>query len=169
MIFHSRRWIKPKDLNPNGSLFGDTLLRWLDEEAVIYAQGQLNNSHLVTKYISAINFVNPVRMGDVIEMGVLVTEFGRTSITLSCEVRNKATAQIVLTIEKIVFVNLDNNGNPTPHGRHEVTETRMTYRQPLAEQPSIQPPPVTRSPIPRPPIAHPPATPSAGSAAENST
>ncbi|WP_063712578.1 acyl-CoA thioesterase [Nocardia concava] len=157
MIFHTRRWIKPQDLNPNGSLFGGTLLAWLDEEAAIYAAGQLNNSRLVTKFISEINFINPVRMGDVIELGVVVREFGRTSITLGCEVRNKGTGQPVLTIEKIVFVNLDELGAATPHGRAEVTETQMVYRQPLIEatpgQLPTAPPTLLRPPIARPRVA----------------
>ena len=49
--FHTRRWVKPEDLNPNHTLFGGSLLRWIDEEAVIYAIIQLENSKVVTKYI----------------------------------------------------------------------------------------------------------------------
>ena len=37
MNFHTRKWVKPEDLNPNGTLFGGSLLRWIDEEAAIYA------------------------------------------------------------------------------------------------------------------------------------
>ncbi|MEC3918014.1 acyl-CoA thioesterase [Nocardia sp. CDC160] len=154
MIFHTRRWIKPQDLNPNGSLFGGTLLAWLDEEAAIYAAGQLNNSRLVTKFISEIDFINPVRLGDVVELGVAVREFGRTSITLGCEVRNKATGQPVLTIEKIVFVNLDEQGRATPHGCAEVTETQMVHRAP-AQAAAGQTRTPTIPPLARPPVAHP--------------
>jgi hypothetical protein len=32
MRFHTRKWIKPEDLNPNGTLFGGQLLAWIDEE-----------------------------------------------------------------------------------------------------------------------------------------
>ena len=56
MNFHTRKWVKPEDLNPNGTLFGGSLLRWLDEEAAIYAIVQLGNQRVVTKYISEINF-----------------------------------------------------------------------------------------------------------------
>jgi hypothetical protein len=35
--FHTRKWVKPEDLNPNHTLFGGRLLQWIDEEAVIYA------------------------------------------------------------------------------------------------------------------------------------
>ncbi len=91
MNFHTRKWVKPEDLNPNGTLFGGSLLRWIDEEAAIYAIVQLGNQRVVTKYISEINFVSASRQGDIIELGITATDFGRTSITLTCEVRNKIT------------------------------------------------------------------------------
>ena len=121
MNFHTRKWIKPEDLNPNETLFGGSLLRWIDEEAAIYSIVQLGNNRAVTKYISEINFVSSARKGDIIELGITATDFGRTSITLRCEVRNKITRKSILTIEKIVFVNLDANGNPTPHGKTKIT------------------------------------------------
>jgi acyl-CoA hydrolase len=67
-----------------------------------------------------INFVNSAKQGDIIEIGIEVVNFGRTSLTLSCEVRNKMTHQTIITIDKIVFVSLDENGNPQPHGKTEV-------------------------------------------------
>ncbi|WP_160068784.1 acyl-CoA thioesterase [Sphingobacterium bovisgrunnientis] len=126
MNFHTRKWIKPEDLNPNGSLFGGTLLRWIDEEAVIYAIVQLGNPHVVTKFISEINFVSSAKQGDIIELGITATEFGRTSITLTCQVRNKITRKTILSIDKLVFVNLDANGTPTPHGKKEITYAYMS-------------------------------------------
>jgi len=121
MNFHTRKWVKPEDLNPNGTLFGGTLLRWIDEEAVIYAIVQLGNSKVVTKFISEINFVSSAGAGDIIELGIQATHFGNTSITLTCEVRNKITRKSILTIDKLVFVNLDADGNPVAHGKTEIT------------------------------------------------
>lgn len=126
MNFHTRKWVKPEDLNPNGSLFGGTLLRWIDEEAVIYAIVQLGNSHVVTKYISEINFVSSAKQGDIIELGITATEFGRTSITMRCEVRNKITRKTILSIDKLVFVNLNEEGIPTAHGKTEITYAYMS-------------------------------------------
>ena len=120
MNYHTRKWIKPEDLNANHTLFGGKLLQWIDEEAALYAIIQLENPRTVTKYISEINFVNSAKQGDIIEIGIEVANFGRTSITLSCEVRNKMTHQTIITIDKIVFVSLDENGNPQPHGKTEV-------------------------------------------------
>lgn len=32
MNFYTRKWVRPEDLNANGSLFGGSLLRWIEEE-----------------------------------------------------------------------------------------------------------------------------------------
>jgi acyl-CoA hydrolase len=143
MNFHTRKWVKPEDLNPNGTLFGGSLLRWIDEEAAIYAICQLGNQRVVTKFMSEINFVSSARQGDIIELGMTATHFGRTSLTLRCEVRNKITRKPILTIEKMVFVNLDETGAPAAHGRdriHYADEAYERYRQnigtaaPMAEE-----------------------------------
>ncbi|AGL87480.1 thioesterase family protein domain protein [Pseudomonas protegens CHA0] len=128
MNFHTRKWVKPEDLNPNGTLFGGSLLRWIDEEAAIYAIVQLGNQRVVTKYISEINFVSASRQGDIIELGITATEFGRTSITLTCEVRNKITRKSILTVEKMVFVNLGEDGLPAPHGRTEIKYVKDQFK-----------------------------------------
>ena len=101
-------------------MFGGSLLRWIDEEAAIYAISQLGNQRVVTKFMSEINFVSSARQGDIIELGITATHFGRTSITLRAEVRNKITRKSILTVEKMVFVNLNEQGEPAPHGRTQI-------------------------------------------------
>ncbi len=122
--FHTRKWVKPEDLNPNQSLFGGRLLQWIDEEAVIYAIVQLENPYVVTKFISEINFIKAPKQGDIIEIGIVATHFGRTSLTMRCEVRNMLTREPILHIDKLVFVNLDEKGVPTPHGKTAITYIR---------------------------------------------
>lgn len=121
MNFHTRKWVKPEDLNPNGTLFGGSLLKWIDEEAAIYAIIQLDTNRCVTKYMSEINFVSSAKQGDIIELGMVATKFGRTSLTLKCEVRNKLTRKTILAIDTIVFVSLDETGKPMEHGKTEIT------------------------------------------------
>jgi len=116
MKFYSRKWVKPEDLNPNGSLFGGRLLDWIDEEAAIFAMCQLNNNrHIVTKYISEIDFKSSAYPGDIVELGTEVVDLGKTSITLKCVVRNKVNKEEIIHVDKIVFVNLNSVGVPTPH------------------------------------------------------
>src|ERR1700761_9099010 len=102
MNFYTRKWVKPEDLNAHGTLFGGSLLSWIDEEAAIYTIIQLGTKGVVTKYISEINFVSSAKQGDIIELGMKATHFGRTSLTLACQVRNKITQHLILTIDKIV-------------------------------------------------------------------
>ena len=120
MRFHSRKWVKPEDLNPNGTLFGGRLLEWIDEEAALYTIIQLENSKIVTKYISEINFMSSAKQGDIVELGMEVSKFGKSSLTLKCEARNKMTRETILTVENIIMVNLGDNGKPKPHGKIEV-------------------------------------------------
>lgn len=116
MKFYSRKLIKPEDLNGNNTLFGGSLLRWIDEEAFIYATTRLRSSLVVTKYMSEIDFISSARQGDVIEMRMEFVSIGRTSITLRCLVRNLFSQKKIISIDKIVFVQLDENENPVPHG-----------------------------------------------------
>lgn len=120
MRFHTRKWIKPQDLNPNGSLFGGRLLEWIDEECALYSIIQLENPRTVTKYISEVNFQNSARPGDIIEIGIEVVKFGTTSLTMKCEVRNKMTRLTIISIDKITMVSLDEEGRPKPHGKTKV-------------------------------------------------
>ena len=122
--YRTRKWVKPEDLNANGTLFGGSLLRWIDEEAAIYAIIQLGNRRSVTKLISEINFLSSAEQGDMIEMGLRAVSFGRTSLTMRAKVRNMITGEVILTIDKIVFVSLDEEGRPTPHGHTEITFDR---------------------------------------------
>ncbi len=117
MNFFTRKWVKPEDLNPNETLFGGSLLRWIDEEATIFTISLLESKRVVTKFISEINFVSSARQGDIVEIGIAMVKFGRTSVTLRCQVRNKLTQSVILTIDTLVFVAVDEDGRPLPHGK----------------------------------------------------
>jgi acyl-CoA thioesterase YciA len=120
MRFHTRKWVKPEDLNPNGTLFGGKLLAWIDEELALYTIIQLENNKIVTKHMSEINFRSSARQGDIIEIGIDVVKFGHTSLTLICEVRNMMTRETIITIESTTMVNLGPDGKPKAHGKTEI-------------------------------------------------
>ncbi len=120
MRFHTRKWVKPEDLNPNKTLFGGTLLAWIDEEAALYSIIQLESPNVVTKYISEINFMSSARQGDIVEIGIEIVKFGRSSLVLKCEVRNKMTHETIITVDNITMVNLDENGKPKAHGKTQM-------------------------------------------------
>lgn len=116
MEFISSKIVKPPDLNPGGTLFGGTLLGWIDEDAAIFIIGQIGSKSIVTKYISEIDFISSAKNGDILEIGFELVRFGRTSITIKCMVRNKLSKRVIISIEKLVYVHVDVNGRPYPHG-----------------------------------------------------
>ncbi|MFY7988594.1 acyl-CoA thioesterase [Flavobacterium sp. UBA6195] len=120
MRFHTRKWVKPEDLNANGTLFGGKMLAWIDEEAALYSIVQLENSRVVTKYMSEINFMNSAKQGDIVEIGIDVVKFGKTSLVLKSEVRNMMTRETIISIDNITMVNLGEDGKPKPHGKTQI-------------------------------------------------
>jgi len=120
MRFLSRRLVMPNDLNYANSLFGGRALEWIDEESAIYAICQLETNCLVTKHIGAINFESPAMQGDVVEFGLATKKVGKTSITVTCLVRNKATKKTICLADDIVFVQVDPKTRaPIPHGKNK--------------------------------------------------
>lgn len=124
-----RKWVKPEDLNQHGALFGGRLLQWVDEEAAILAVAQLGRINVVTRHMSAIDFVSRAERGDLLELTYRVVKFGGTSLTLSCRVDNAVTGAEVLTLEEIVFVAVDDEGNPMAHGVTSATPGTERLRE----------------------------------------
>ncbi|MGK0175533.1 MAG: acyl-CoA thioesterase YciA [Ulvibacter sp.] len=54
------------------------------------------------------------------EIGLRPTKYGNSSLTLACEVRNKMTREVIITIDSIIMVSLDENGKPSAHGKTEI-------------------------------------------------
>ena len=130
MRFLTRRLVMPNDLNYAFSLFGGRLLQWIDEEAAIYAICQLETNCLVTKHIGEISFESPALQGDIVEFGLATKAVGRTSISVSCLVRNKATKKTICLADDIVFVKVDPETRlPVPHG-----QTMEVLEQQTAEE-----------------------------------
>jgi acyl-CoA thioesterase YciA len=115
MRFLTRKLVKPGDLNANNTLFGGRLMAWVDEEAAIYAAIEARHEKVVTKSISAINFIAPAKKGDVVEIGVALKRVGKTSVTLEVKVRNLVTQNVIVEIDEMVFVCVDDNGRPVRH------------------------------------------------------
>ena len=67
--------------------------------------------------MSEINFMSTAVQGDIIEIGVEVVKFGKTSLNLNCEVRNKMTHETIVTVDNIIMVNLGEDGKPKAHGK----------------------------------------------------
>ena len=64
--------------------------------------------------------MSAAKQGDIIEIGLEVTKFGRSSLILKCEVRNMMTRETIITIENITMVNLGEDNKPKVHGKTKI-------------------------------------------------
>lgn len=115
MKFLSRRLVMPADLNSRGTLFGGRLLAWIDEEASVYAAIESGADLVLTKYISEMDFKSPAVLGDVVELGMEIISTTRVSMTLKCSVRELRSKKEIVTIDRMVFIAVDDRGKPTRH------------------------------------------------------
>jgi acyl-CoA hydrolase len=111
----SRKLVMPDQINSMGSLFGGTVMSWIDKVGAMVAQ--LHSARpVVTASIDQISFLAPVRIGHHVVLEGFVTYVGKTSMEISVRVwaedpitgRRDQTTQAYLT-----FVALDDQSRPT--------------------------------------------------------
>ena len=113
--YRTRKLIKPEDLNCRGALFGGRLLSWIDEECGIFCACQMKHTHIITKYMSEMNFISAASNGEVLEIGVETAKIGRTYLSVRCHVRTMHDKRDIIKIETVTFVAFNAKGKPTRH------------------------------------------------------
>ncbi len=106
----------PRDTNPYGTIFGGIILSYLDQAAMIEA---MRHAHCtwVTASMERVDFIAPVRLGDVVEFYTETTRVGTRSVTVRVEVdaRRHATGGVArVTTASVTMVSLDHSGRPVP-------------------------------------------------------
>jgi acyl-CoA thioesterase YciA len=106
----------PRDTNAHGTIFGGTLLAYLDQAGAIATRPYCDM--VVTVKMTEVVFHAPVFVGDVVSFYSTVTRIGRTSITVRVVVeaerwRNPG-ARVTVTEAEIVYVNVDEKRTPVP-------------------------------------------------------
>ena len=113
----STHMCKENDCGYHGSLFGGTMLAWLDEAAVAFACQTCETPRMVTVSMDKVEFLKPVRAGQIIKIYGLLVSFGRTSCVLGIEARRYSTYNLsekVVCRTKMKFVRLDGDGESVP-------------------------------------------------------
>ncbi|MEM0953410.1 MAG: hotdog domain-containing protein [Pseudomonadota bacterium] len=111
-----RKLVLPEFLNDQGYLFGGNLLKWVDESAYITASLEHPGNRLVTVSLSEVNFKNPIQPGELLCFDVQLVRRGTTSVTYSIDVIGEKLSgtSSPLFVTKITFVNVADDGKPTP-------------------------------------------------------
>jgi acyl-CoA thioesterase YciA len=105
---------RPADINSNGDIFGGWVLSQMDMAGGILA-ARVAKGRTATVAITAMTFVQPIKVGDLVSIYGDVTKIGRTSITIALETvvqRQLDPAAIRVTHGTFVFVAIDDKGKP---------------------------------------------------------
>ncbi|MCL1077504.1 acyl-CoA thioesterase [Parashewanella spongiae] len=107
---------EPADVNFGGKVHGGAVMKWIDLAA--YACGaQWSGKYCITAYAGGIRFVEPIYVGNMIEVKAKVLYTGRTSMHIGIEVRAgdpKETERYLKTHCLVIMVAVDANGKSTP-------------------------------------------------------
>lgn len=107
---------EPSDVNYGGKVHGGVVMKWIDQTAFACACNW-SESYCVTVYVGGIRFYKPISIGSLIKINAKVVHTGNTSMHIIVDVFSKLISD--KKYEKkthcvVVFVALDDNGNPAP-------------------------------------------------------
>jgi acyl-CoA thioesterase YciA len=106
----------PADTNPAGDIFGGWIMSLMDLAAGV-AAGTRAKGRVATAAVSNLNFLQPVKVGDVVCVYTDITKTGRTSITVGVEahvLRRNQGERVRVTAGEFVLVAVDEHGVPRP-------------------------------------------------------
>ncbi len=107
---------EPTDVNFGGSVHGGEVMKWMDQVGYALAV-RYSGGYAVTKFVDNIEFVNPMRIGDLVSLDAEIINTGTTSMSIKIVVtsENLKTRDVVLNCScNMVFVAVDAEGRKRP-------------------------------------------------------
>jgi acyl-CoA hydrolase len=108
--------VLPQDSNLLGNILGGRVMHMIDIAGAIAAHRHCHRQ-VVTASVDHLDFLNPVRVGDLIVLEAQVNRAFRTSVEVGVEVFSEDTVAGVrkhTTTAFLTFVALDETGKPVP-------------------------------------------------------
>ncbi|MBM3645015.1 MAG: acyl-CoA thioesterase [Alphaproteobacteria bacterium] len=105
---------QPADMNGNGDIFGGWVLSQMDIAGGALA-ARVAKGRVATVAITAMTFVQPIKVGDLVSIYGEVDRIGTTSVTVRLETvvrRRLDPKEIRVTEGTFVFVAIDADGQP---------------------------------------------------------
>jgi acyl-CoA hydrolase len=130
--------IRPEFLNHAGAVFGGYMMKWADDMAFNAASITFPGSSFVTKLFGQIDFIQPIRAGDIIKVCGQVTSRGNTSCQVQVWSFNALSGEKVFDTFA-VMVNVKNGQkvpiaeshtqHPTPNLKDQAAVASLLDRQ----------------------------------------
>ncbi len=108
--------VLPSHTNSLDTIFGGTIMSWIDIAAAIAAQRH-SQKEVVTASIDKLDFIAPVKKGWVVNLKASVNFTSRSSMEIGVRVdaENPKTGELFHTVSAyLTFVALGSDGKPTP-------------------------------------------------------
>ncbi|MGI0079207.1 MAG: acyl-CoA thioesterase [Nitrososphaerales archaeon] len=123
----------PQDANPNGNVYGGTIMKLMDSLAEAVAERHCR-SNTVTASIDRMDFFKPVYIGDLLTLKASVNYVGETSLEIGVRIdsENLRTGEKVHTSSSyLTYVAVDAKGTPTivPEIAPETEDEKRRYRE----------------------------------------
>ncbi len=127
---------EPGDVNYGGKVHGGAVMKWIDQTGYACASSWAEG-YCVTLYVAGISFFRPMHIGNLVKVVARVIYTGKTSIHIACDVFSRKITEpkyIKTTHCVIVFVAIDEDGNPRPskkwepHTDHEIALEKYAIR-----------------------------------------
>ncbi len=123
--------VLPGDANTLGNAFGGKILQWIDIAAGVAARRHTNGV-AVTASIDSVQFLQPVRLGDVVVLQARLTRSWRTSMEIYVSVKcdgSRGEDPRHAVSAYLTFVAIDKNGRPrtVPAINPQTDEEKAAY------------------------------------------
>jgi len=108
----------PRDTNSQGTVFGGTILSYIDMAGAIEAHRRTRMERFVTVAMREVIFHKPVFVGDLVSFYAETLSIGNTSITVSVIVEAErvgvSTEKVRVTEAELTYVAVDEKRQKTP-------------------------------------------------------
>jgi acyl-CoA hydrolase len=108
--------VLPNDTNQLGNLLGGKLMHWIDIAAALVAMRHAGRV-CVTASVDEINFLEPIKLGHVVQMTAMITRAFRSSMEISVEAYRQDPlngTEAHASTAYLTFVAIDQYGKPLP-------------------------------------------------------
>jgi acyl-CoA hydrolase len=107
--------VRPSHVNGSNRLFGGQLMAWIDVVAAVEARRH-TRKQVITVEVDNLRFMAPAYLDEMVRLDARVTWTGRTSLEVRVDsfVESIEAGDRRINRAYLVFVALDNRGNPCP-------------------------------------------------------
>lgn len=126
---HIQHLVKSEDLNHHRTLYAGRTAEWFVETGFVAAASLLPPQNIVCLKIHGMEFLRPVRAGEIASFHGQIIAAGRSSLIayVRMQVKDRQVVEGFIT-----FINVDEEGSPVPHGI--VVEPSTPEEEALAER-----------------------------------